>query len=84
MSETSTYVDPAYSTRVYYILSDTFKRPIEFKLFTNYNSEAKARESFHSAFYPCKVVEFVTLREGMIYMAASETFDESGEVVRGQ
>lgn len=84
MSQTNTYVAPGYSTRVYYIISDTFKRPIEFKLLTDYNGEIKARSAFEAAYYPCKVVEFIEPKEGMSYMKGENTFDEKGAIVPNQ
>lgn len=81
MSNKQLYVSSECSTRTYFILSDTFKRPIEFKLHTAYNGEIKAKAAFEAAFYPCKVIEFIEPKEGMSYMAHAEIFTETGKVL---
>jgi hypothetical protein len=67
------------SIHTYYIQSDMFKRPFEFKLFATYNSKGKAREAFEAAFTGLKVVEFVTPKNGMELMSCNDVFDESGK-----
>lgn len=78
MSKPQQYVAPGYSTRTYYILSDTFQRPHEFVLCTDYNGEIKAKTAFESAFHPCKVVQFIEPKEGMSYMKSPGVFNENG------
>ena len=81
MSQSTEYVSAEYSTRTYYVLSDTFNNPIEFKLHAKYNSERKAKEAFEIAFHPCKVVQFIQPKTGMAYMQSAEIFQENGSCV---
>lgn len=62
-------------------MSDTFRRPIEFKLHASYNGIIKAKTAFEIAFYPVKVTSFLEPKEGMSYMAHAEVFTETGKVL---
>lgn len=82
MNTQSQYVSTECSTRVYYILTTTFRRPIEFKLCCTYNGRIKAQTAFEAAYWPVKVLEFIEPKEGMSFMESVELFDEHGKVIK--